>query len=169
MTTDFSERVAVLADYVGKNFMMLARELKQLQDEKPDLFMPVVKQLGMGRRRAFALARIARIFECLKVPDARLNAIGWTKLNRIGTDLDEDNAEVLLSLAETHTAHKLDLILRGTVPADGARVAVFYLPEEDHARLTKLLTQYGAIVGPNGGITNKERALSRFLDAWSEG
>lgn len=163
--TSLDAKIDVLADYVGRDFMRLARELRELQDIKPDVFVEVVERLQIGKRRAFALARIARLFSELGIPDDQLHRIGWTKLNRIGGHLDADNARHLLSLAENHTAHELDLILKGSKPIEGAKVMLLYLPEDEHARLSTLLIKHGAKPSPNGGLADKESALMKMLSS----
>lgn len=163
--TSLDAKIDVLADYVGRDFMRLARELKELQDLRPDAFMEVVERLSLGRRRAFALARIARLFSELDIPDDQLHRIGWTKLNLIGSHLDAENAQHLLALAESHTAHELDLVLKGKKPVEGAKVMLLYLPEADHAYLSKLMVEHGAKPNPNGGLTGKEAALMNLLSS----
>lgn len=157
------DKIAILADYVGRDFMRLARELKELQDIKPDMFIEVVDKLELGKRTAFALARIGRIFGDFDVPDEQLNRIGWAKLNRIGGYLNEENAAHLLSMAESHTYHQLDLILKGQEPVEGTKVMLLYLAEADHIRLSQLMMQHGAKPSPNGGLVGKEAALMAIL------
>ena len=161
------DKIATLADYVGRDFMRLARELKELQDIRPDVFIQVVDKIELGRRTAFALARIGRIFSDLGIPDEQLNKIGWAKLNRIGGHLNEENAEQLLELAEHHTYRELDLILKGEEPVEGTKVMLLYLPEADHARVTQLMMEHGAKPSPNGGLTGKEAALMSLLSTHS--
>ena len=66
------EKIATIADFVGRDFMRLARELLQLQEQRSDMFVEVAEQVGIGRHKSFALARIARIFNDLNIPDERL-------------------------------------------------------------------------------------------------
>ena len=105
------DKIAIIADFVGRDFMRLAKELQQVQEKRSDMFIEVAERGGIGRRKAFALARIgrrkafalariARLFDDLDIPDEQLNRIGWAKLNRISGHLDEDNSVHILSLAE---------------------------------------------------------------------
>lgn len=163
-----NDKIATIADFVGRDFMRLARELRQLQEQRSDIFVEVAEQIGVGRRRAYALARIARIFEHLGVPDERLNRVGWAKLNRLSGHLDEDNAEQLLSLAEETTAYGLDAVLKGEQPIDGAKVLLLYLPEAVHDRFQALLIQHGAKLKANGGLADKESALMSLITELSD-
>lgn len=157
------DKIATIADFVGRDFMRLARELRQVQEQRSEIFIEVAEQVGIGRRKAFALARIARIFEDLGIPDERLNRIGWAKLNRLSGHLDEDNAEQLLSLAEESTAYGLDAVLKGEQPIDGAKVLLLYLPEAVHDRFQTLLIKHGAKPKANGGLADKEDALMSLI------
>lgn len=156
------DKVTIIADYVGRDFMKLARELRELQLTKSDVFLEVAKKVGLGERKAFALARIARIFDELNVPDLRLNKIGWAKLQRISSYLDEDNAETLLSLAEEQTDHELSLSLRGESPIAGAKVMVLYLPEDVHSSFRNLLIKFGAKPTSTGRLVGNDEALKRL-------
>lgn len=160
----YKEKTALIADFVGRDFMKLARELWQLQEQKPDIFTKVVDQVGIGRRKAFALARIARLFDELGVDDERLNKIGWAKLNRISGHLEPDNAEQLLILAEENTAYGLDAILKGEQPIKEGKFMLLCLPETDHKRLCMALIDHGAKPAINGGLSGKEAALIHILD-----
>nr|WP_145959197.1 hypothetical protein [Rhizobium sp. ACO-34A] len=157
------EKIATIADFVGRDFMRLARELLQLQEQRSDMFVEVAEQVGIGRRKSFALARIARIFNDLNIPDERLNRIGWAKLNRISGHLDEDNALHLLALAEDYTFYELDAILKGKQPVDGAKVLLLHLPEDIHSRFREVLIKHGARPTASGGLSGKERALANLL------
>lgn len=157
------DKIATIADFVGRDFMRLAKELRKVQEQRPDIFAEVAEQVGIGKRRAYALARVARIFDDLDVPDERLNRIGWAKLNRLSGHLNEDNAEQLLSLAEETTVYSLDAVLRGEVPVAGARVVLLYLPEAVHDRFQALLVKHGAKPKANGGLTGKENALMGLI------
>lgn len=86
------DKLEIIANYVGKKFFQVAKELRELQELKPYIFKSVAKMAGMSPRRAYALARISRQFEDLGVPEVRLCQIGWTKLTVIGRYLTEDNA-----------------------------------------------------------------------------
>ena len=157
------DKIALIADFVGRDFMRLAKELQQVQEQRSDMFIEVADRVGIGRRKAFALARIARIFIDLDIPDERLNRIGWAKLNRISGHLNEDNAIHLLALAEEDTFYELDSILKGKQPVGEAKVLLLHLTEADHAYLCKLLLEHGAKPTGNGGLSGKEEALMNLL------
>lgn len=163
-----ADKVALLADYVGRDFLRLARELRRVQEQRSDLFIEVAEEIGLGRRKAFALARVARVFDDLDIDDQRLNKIGWAKLNKISRHLAAHNAEQLLKLAEDHTSYQLDAVLKGELPVGDARVVLLYFTEEDFALLSKRLLEHGAQLSANGGIAGKEQALMKIVGALSD-
>jgi hypothetical protein len=159
----FEGKVEVIANYIGINFIHLAKELRELQEAKPDIFLKVAKMAGLSSRKAYALARISRQFDDLGVPEERLQALGWTKLQIIGRYLSGDNAESLLQLAEQNTVHELESRLRGEPPVEDARVMVFYFSPQDYERLKAKLVKHGAIVSGKG-LLKKEAALMALVD-----
>ncbi|CAN0654510.1 conserved protein of unknown function [Nitratireductor aquimarinus] len=157
----FDEKVEFIANFLGDNFLRVARGVRELQDECPDIFLKVAQLAGLSNRKAYALARIARQFE--NVPEQRLFVIGWTKLQIIGRYLTDDNSEYLLQLAEQFTAHDLEVHLRGEIPIQDARVVQLYLAQSDYLRLREVLIAFGAIPSGNG-LVKMEGALMRLVD-----
>ncbi len=156
------DKAEVIANYIGKDFLYLAEELRDLQEAKPDIFVTVVKMAGLSSRKAYALARISRQFADLGVADERLHAIGWTKLQIIGRYLTEENADHLLNLAEHNTVHDLEALLRGERLIEDARVMLLYLSHEEYELVRGALIKHGAI--PNGsGLLKKEVALIALI------
>jgi hypothetical protein len=156
------DKAEIIANYIGINFLA-AKELRELQDLKPDVFLKVAEMAGLGKRVAYALARIARQFDDLGVPEERLHAIGWTKLQIVGRYLTEDNADYLLELAETSTVYELESRLRGEIPIEDARVVTLYLSPEQHERFKVKLVANGAVPSGNG-LLRKEKALMAIVD-----
>ena len=158
----FDEKVEFIANFIGDNFLRVARALRELQDEQPDIFLKVAELAGLSNRKAYALARISRQFDDLGASEERLYSIGWTKLQIIGRYLTEDNGEYLLQLAEQNTAHDLEALLRGETPVADAKVMQFYLSPSDYKRLRSKLVTHGAIASGNG-LVKKELALMKLL------
>lgn len=156
-------QVEIIASFIGDNFLRLAKALREIQDEQPDIFLKVVELVGISRRKAYALTRINRQFDDLGVPEERLYYIGWTKLQIVGRYLTNENAEYLLKLGERLTSHDLEARLRGEIPVKNARVVMLYLAPADYARLRTALLKHGAI--PSGkGLIEKEAALMTLID-----
>ncbi|MBJ7533656.1 hypothetical protein JDN40_06025 [Rhodomicrobium vannielii ATCC 17100] len=162
-TMSHEEKAEIIANYIGINFLAAAKELRELQDIKPDVFLKVAEMAGLGKRTAYALARIARQFDVLGVPEERLRAIGWAKLQIIGRYLTEENAGVLLELAEKNTVYELESRLRGEIPVEDARVIMLYLAPDQYERFKAKLIAHGAVPSGNG-LLRKEKALMAIID-----
>lgn len=140
----FEDKVEMIASLIGDNFLRVARALREIQDDKPEIFLEIAKRLGISRRRAYALARIDRQFAELGVAEERLCSVGWSKLQVIGRHLNAENAEYLLQLKN-------------------ARVMTLYFDPADYGRLRTALLAHGAV--PNGnGLIEKETALMKLID-----
>lgn len=164
------DHIELVANFIGDNFLQLARQLRDLQDfdtDKPTeqkRFIKVVDHLRIGRRKAYQLARVSRIFQDRGIPEGRLCKIGWSKLAIIGRYLTEKNVDTLLKMAEQNIGHDLSVLLRGDQPIDKARVLVLYVDQIDYIRLRKAMLKNGA--SPSGkGMTNVEPALMQLINA----
>lgn len=155
-----TDKTETIVNILGDSFLRMAKSLRELQDNHPELFLKAAELAGIGRRKAYALARVARQFE--GVSEQRLHLIGWTKLMIIGRYLTDANREHLLQLAEQNTAHDLEVVLQGETPVEDARIVRFYLAPADYKRLRAVLTKHGAV--PNGnGLTNMEAAMMALV------
>lgn len=92
-TEDLYDRALALSSDVEDNFLDLGKSLRQLQDRDPDLFNQIVAKSNLGRRKAYYLVEVSRIFDPLPVPRSRLRKIGWTKLQLIGKHIDDFELE----------------------------------------------------------------------------
>lgn len=160
--TPFDVYPAVMVDLIGDHFLEIARYLREVQDIAPDSFRDVVRDLNIGQRKGYALARIDRKFHSLGVPIERLRKLGWTKLAMLSGYVDEGTVEKLLDLAEAVTAHQLKLALRGEEVDPEGKIILLYLRREELALFDKAMNEFGAI-HHNRGWLNKEEALLKAL------
>lgn len=158
-----------MAECPKGRFMTLARLLARLRKAEPDAFIALAQSAGVQRRRAYLLLQIADRFGAKPHLDRRLEAIGWTRLQvliRWGPSSLSDAA--LMDLAEAHTAHELEHLLRhGHIP-DHTRTVLFHLTEAQYAALEALLVQHGAVRTPQG-LLHKEEALMTIVEADGKG
>ncbi len=167
---EFQNRIQLIADLIGDNFLRLARQLRELQDLDQEMadnkrrFLTVVEKLEIGSRKAYALAQLSRTFHGKGVSEERLQTIGWSKLTIISRHLTKGNVEALLDLAEANTAHTLQMLLRGADPIANARVLVLYIDPTDYKRLRKALLHHGAKPSAKG-MTAVESALMQLVGA----
>ena len=148
---------------VEDNFLDLARALRQLQDRDQEMFMKSLKKSGMGTRKAYYLINIARQFDGLTVPKARLRRIGWTKLQVLGPYVTAQNLEELLVMAENLSTMALKTALRGDDPRANSHCVLMYFSPEQYSVFETALVKAGA--QKNGkSISDKETALIKLLD-----
>ena len=157
-----SFKVEYTIDWVGDSFLLLARRLRDVQDETPEMFASVAKLNGIGLRKAFYLARIDRQFRTLGVDENHLCAIGWSKLRLICDHITEASCKQLLQLAETSTVHELELKMRNEEPVDGTRcVTLYFEPAEYEIFAAAILSNGGLKSGR--GLAGQEKALIKAL------
>jgi len=144
------------------NFLELGKSLRQLMDRDPDLFRQIIQKSKLGRRKAYYLVEVSRIFEPLPVPRSRLRKIGWTKLQLIAKHVTPNNLDVLLQLAEDSAAKELERRMRGEKPLGNAHCVLMYFSPKDYAELEDALVKHGG-VRSGRGIQNKVEALIRLV------
>jgi hypothetical protein len=94
-----TDKAMSLSADVEDNFLDLGKTLRQLLDRDPDAFAQVRRKSNLGRRKAYYLVEVSRIFDPLPIARSRLKTIGWTKLQLLGKQIDKGNAQELLELA----------------------------------------------------------------------
>jgi hypothetical protein len=166
--SDLLEAALGLADQPDENFLPLGRILSQLRAEDPSRFHGFIKLSEVSRRKAYYLVAVARAFEGLDVPDARLAAIGWTKLQIIAPHVDAANLEGLLKLAETETVRELRRALSGLESQGKTRCVLLYFTLDEYAVIEKALVAHGA--GKVGkALVDKEAALLKLVQTGKAG
>ena len=71
-TEDLYDKAKALSGDVEDNFLELGRSLRQLLDRDPELFKEIVAKTNLGRRKAYYLVEVSRIFDPLPIPRSRL-------------------------------------------------------------------------------------------------
>lgn len=62
------DKAETIANILGDSFLRIAKGLRDLQDNHPELFLKAAELAGISRRKAFALTRMVRQFE--GIPEA---------------------------------------------------------------------------------------------------
>ena len=156
--TNTSNIVNTLRTFKSENFLELARGLRSVRENNPELFDDVINGLRLHSRKAYYILSVEAELQAFGIPDERLLEIGWTKLSLIAPKLTQENHQKLLKLAETHTAREIGLLLNGEFPAPGSKVLQIYLPAKDYDIVAKALTLFGAGL-IDGSLIYKEDAL----------
>jgi hypothetical protein len=167
-TEDLYDKALAMSEDVEDNFIELGRHLRQLQDRDLNLFQQIMQNTNLGRRKAYYLVEVSRIFDPLPIPRSRLRKIGWTKLQLIGKHIDASNLDKMLELAENNNSKELERILRGDKPLGGkAHCVLMYFSPKQYHELEEVLIQHGATrsTGSGGrtGLSNKESALMNLI------
>lgn len=152
----------VLIDMMGDRFLDVARHLRETQENHPENFRSIAKQMKIGIRKAYDLARISRTFDDLGVSINDLQQIGWTKLSLLSPYVDEHNVDKLLTKAANATAHELKMYLRGNEFDPEGKTVVLHLDSQQYAVFEQALLNAGAI-RHSRGLLNKEAVLTGLL------
>ena len=153
------DKAMSLSKDVEDNFLELGKSLRRLQERDPELFQQFVASANIGRRKAYYLVEVSRIFDPLTIPRARLRKIGWTKLQLIGKHVTPNNLDALLQLAEESNAKELERLMRGEKTLGGnAHCVLMYFSPKQYAELEDALVRHGG-VRSGRGIQNKEEAM----------
>jgi hypothetical protein len=161
-TEDLYGKAMELAGTGEDNFLDLAKSLRQLQDRDPDLFKRVHEKTDLGKRKAYYLADISRVFEPLPIARSRLRKLGWTRLEALSKHINKGNAQELLKIAENSTVKQLRTYLRGEQPISNAHCVLMYFTPQQYEELEAALLENGGSKSGRG-ILNKEEALLNAL------
>jgi len=144
------------------SFLKAAKFFRSLQDHAPSEFGPVARLVGVGKRKAYYLAQVDRVFSTLGVEDLRLEALGWTKLKVLADHIDQSNCAQLLELAETSTARQLKFFVSDKLPVQGEKCVVLYFSPSQYAVFEQVVLDFG---GEKAGkaLLKKEVALIKAL------
>jgi hypothetical protein len=161
------QQALLLIAQANDKFFTLAKLLRQLHDEDYEWFKSLAKLPQLGKRKAYYLLHIEKVFGGLPIELSRLNQIGWTKLQVISKHVTESNYEAFLQLAETHTTENLKLIMQGKRPVIGGRSVLLQLTGKEFQAFAEAIVKNGAIANGDGFI-GKEQALIKALNANKE-
>ena len=143
-------------------FLDLGKLLRQAQDDDPELFAQLLKLPGLGRRKAFYLAKLDRVFGDYPIDRSQLTEIGWTKLSLIAPHVCGVLMFYYLDLAQNYTAHQLKAILKNEPPVEGARVVMLYFEPREYDVYAKALIEHGA-KKKGEGIADHEKAILNLI------
>jgi hypothetical protein len=156
-------RVSALAREGSSRFLQIGRLLRNFYETIPqgvsklEALDHVLAGANLSRRTAFTWMEVDKVYGRLKVPEERLAALGWYKLNLMARHITPETAEDWLRIAESNSAFELRTRLRGM---DGPRRAVLLeLSEADYRLFLNVLVAYGARLHGKKTVRNKEQAL----------
>ena len=167
-TEDILAKAKTMAKEPDDNFLDLAKTLRQLHDRDTSKFTEVWQQSDLERRKAYYLVDIDRAYGPLPIPRARMKKIGWTKLASMAKQVNADNWQELLELAEKTPTKQLEKIMKGEKAVENAHcVLMYFTPKQYKVLEAELLANGGERSGR--GILRKEEALINALNAKPKG
>ena len=171
MTIDeTAQEMLQLAKEMDSNFLQLSKLLRELHNsltdegwnDKAEVFDTCLKKAGIGRRRAYYLMDIDRVFGPMNISKRRLSAIGWTKLGLIAKRVGEQDIEGWLTIAETSTAAELRAFLSGN--ALPSTTITLKLTEKQFDVIADMMMAFGAHLTIGKGLVNREKAMLKMVD-----
>jgi hypothetical protein len=163
-TEDLFDKAMTLSKNVDKTFLELGRTLRQLQDRDPQQFQEIVAKSDLGRRKAYYLVDVSRVFDPLRASQARLKKVGWTKLAIIAKQVRRDNVDELLDLAERNNVRELERQLKEEAPLGDAHCVLMYFSPKQYEELEEALLHHGARRPKRWrGLVEKETAILKMI------
>jgi hypothetical protein len=163
-TEELFDKAMTLSKNVDDTFLELGRTLRQLQDREPQRFQEIVAKSDLGRRKAYYLVDVSRVFDPLQVSRARLKRVGWTKLAMIAKKVTQDNIDEFLDLAEQNNVKELERQIKDETPLNNAHCVLMYFSPKQYEELEEALLQHGASRPKRGrGLVEKEKALLEIV------
>ncbi|MCV2880395.1 hypothetical protein OE699_16345 [Sedimentimonas flavescens] len=141
------------------NFLEQGELIQQTMEEAPEDFPTLLKDLKIGKRKAYYLAAVVRAFEGIPAPRERLLRIGWTKLHLAHEYVDSKNWKPLLAKAEELSAYRLKEYLQTGKVEDPKNCVLLYFTDEE-------FEIFKEAIGPlivKGSPREKETALIAAL------
>lgn len=162
-TEDLYDRAKTLSKDVEDNFLDLGRYLRQLQDRDPKLFSDLWQKTALGRRKAYYLVEVSKVYDPLPIPRSRLKKIGWTKLQLVARVINKDNWQELLETAEQYPTKQLEKLMKGEKAMQNAHCVLMYFSPKQYKDLEEELLKNGG-ERSGRGILRKEEALMRLIE-----
>jgi len=141
------------------NFLEQGELIHQTMEGAPEDFPTLLKDMKIGKRKAYYLAAVARAFEGIPAPRDQLLRIGWTKLQLAHEYVDSKNWKPLLAKAEELPVYRLKEYLQTGKVEDPKNCVLLYFTDEEFEIFKKA-------IGPHivkGSTREKETALIAAL------
>jgi hypothetical protein len=152
-----------LAARPESTFLELARSLASLHDTDPAALRRFITDSGMKQRKAYYLLELGRRLQGLRLSEARLKRIGWTKLSVIGKTLTRENAETRLQWAEENSSRKLADLVRGAKSTSKLHCVQLYFSPREYRRLEEGILGHGG-QRRGRGLIDKEKAILEMVE-----
>lgn len=161
--SQLKKRVRALAPKAQDQFIDLALSLAALYEVAAGQFKQIVKDAGLGSRKAYYLVNIAKQLRPHLRHRARLQHLGWTKCQIVGRSLPGRDFLELLKFAENHSTQELAAYARKQKTSSTRCVLLYFTPSE-YRHYEEAVLQFGARKRGRG-LAEKEAATIRLAKA----
>jgi hypothetical protein len=160
--SQLKKRVQFLASRPTDQFFELAVALGTLHDSvSAPQFREIVKNAGLGTRKAYYLVNIATQFRPHMRFRSRLRQLGWTKCQVIGRSCPGANILKLLEYAENHSTKELEAYAGYQKAASRRRCVLLYFSPAEYRRYEEAVLKFGARKRGRG-LIDKEMATIKM-------
>jgi hypothetical protein len=135
-----------------------------MYESDPAEFRHLISSGGLKSRKAYYLLKIGRMIREARLPLARAEAIGWTKLHLIADRGEPQHASSLLRLAERLTTHKLKGALRNDSARSRHHCVQLYFNAGQYRTFKRAVLRHGG-TRARRGLARKEQAIIRMIRA----
>ena len=180
MTIDeMTEEVIQIAKQGDAHFLQLAKVLRELHDtltsvggvSSMEVLEHCIKKAKIGKRKAYYLIEIDRVYGPMKTSRKRLAALGWTKLAVMAKCVEEKSLGDWLKMAEANTVEYIKAFLASK--ENPTNIITLRLTDKQYSVVAGTLMTNGAYMTEAGGIANKEAAMVKVCHtlhkAWKAG
>ena len=150
------------AQYIKFGFIGVGHLLQVVLDDDPTEFSEACQLVGVSKRTGYALAKIERRLSTHVKEIPRLHAIGWSKLQVIAPHATPENREELLQLAEKHTVHELELLMKDLPVLPDGRTMLLHFTASQYMAFQAAVLAHGATKSGKG-LAHVEEALIAAL------
>lgn len=151
-----------LASQPGDQRIELAICLARLYKKDPSALQLFIAESDVSRRVAYYLLEVGKVLSGLRISKARLNRIGWTKLQVIGKYLTADNASELLDLAEHTSTYELKRLMRGKAPRTDTKCVLLYFTPRQYRDFQTAVLRHGGEQSRRG-LVGMEKAIMKMV------
>lgn len=145
-----------------ERFLDLAALLRKLKEKSPTDFKTLSSIPQLGRRKAYYLLSIDRVFGGQPHLRERLMKVGWTRLAFVAPHVMPDDVEDALLFAEMNSAWAIQEAVKGKGLPVGARSVLLHFKSEQFSYFAQEIVKHGAV--KNGeGFVDKEVAVITAL------
>ena len=138
----------------------LAIALGSLRDDSQGGLKRFAEKSGMSARKVYYLAEVGEKLKQVRIQKARLERIGWTKLQIIAKKITRENANELFTLAESHTCHQLKAHMQGGESETKTHCVLMYFSPEQYEEFEKAILSHGGERSGRGLIKKEEAILN---------